>query len=447
MTLTPRAAVALVGLLAAVVRVPLLFDRYDTRFAPDSALYVSLGDALFNGPRYPSDYRAPGYPAFIALAELLPGSAKDMTIALQHAIGVAVAIAVLLVGSRYFGRLAGVIAGVVAATTPVFLNVEHDILPDLAFTAATMAAAVVLVEAVVRRPLSYRLLAGAGVLFGVAAYIKPNGQAFVIVALVPLAFATRSLRQTLLGSAVLAAALLLTIAPWIVRNGVAQGHYALTTQGGDALWLRAFDQDGLPVPTETPEGRVAAGVHARVVSQTPSGVPASYSEVAHALEARGMSFAEAVRVEGRLARTAIVRHPATYVAGTVRNVALLWGLSSFSPRPIPRLEEKLTADEFPRPMTRALWGAGAAVHALWALASVFGLAGVVLLFSGPRASRIAAVTFASIWVIVTVGVALFNSPAQRFAAQVLPLYLMLGAGGAVVVATAVASRRAARQPS
>jgi 4-amino-4-deoxy-L-arabinose transferase-like glycosyltransferase len=442
-------AIAAVAALAAVVRLPLLFDRYDVAFAPDSASYLQLANRLLGGLHFPSAYRAPGYPLFIALAHALPGRVPDMTILLQHALGVAIAAAIVAFGWRWLGPAAGIGAGVVWAVSPIVLNVEHDVLPDAAFGAAVLAATIVLAAAVVRDDApSYRLLILAGVLFGLAAYVKPNAQAFVVAAIVPLAVATRSVRRTVAGSAVLAAALLLTVTPWIVRNGAMYGQYSMTSQGGDALYLRAFDQDKLPIPTDTPEGRIAARIRAQVHAATPdAGIgepPASYTQVATALTRRGMTYADAVRIEGRLARTAILRHPVEYATGTVRNIVLLWGLSAYPSRAITHLEEKLTADEFPRPVALALWGAGGVVGLVWFACALGGLAIAAVFVAGPRDARVVAATFGWVWLVVIVGVAMFNSPAARFAAQVLPQFLLLGAAGAAVSLRLVRERLAGR---
>jgi hypothetical protein len=313
------------------------------------------------------------------------------------------------------------------------------------FCAVVLAATIVLATAALRRPVSYRLLVAAGVLFGLAAYVKPNAQAFALVAIVPLAVATRSVRATLAGSAVVAGALVLTIVPWVVRNGVRYDHYSMSAQGGDALFLRAFDQDKLPIPDETPEGRLAARVHARVAAAS-SGeeIPATYSEVAAALTRRGMTFTEAVQVEGRLARTAILRHPVEYAGGTLRNVVLLWGLSAYPARAINHLEDKLGKDDFPRPLALALWGVGGMVALVWFACSLGGLCLVALFVAGTREQQVAAATLASVWVVVIVGVAMFSSPASRYAAQVLPQFLLLGAGGATAAARMLRERHAAR---
>src|SRR4051794_9380680 len=73
----PRVAALVVAAIAIVLRIPLLFDRYDDRFAPDSGLYLKLADTLLGGLHYPDDYRVPGYPSVIALLQLLPGRRED----------------------------------------------------------------------------------------------------------------------------------------------------------------------------------------------------------------------------------------------------------------------------------------------------------------------------------------------------------------------------------
>ena len=436
-----RAAVIAVAALAAVVRVPLLFDRYEVRFAPDSGLYLHLADRLLAGLHFPSDYRVPAYPALIAIAHALPGRDEDMVILLQHGLGVAIAAAVVAIAWRPFGRVAAITAGVVAAVSPVMLDTEHNVLPDLAFGAAVLAATVLLIQAVVQRPLSYRLLALAGVAFGLTAYVKPNGQAFLVAAVIPLAFATRSVRRTLAGSAVFAAAVVLTIVPWVVRNGIEYDHFSFSAQGGEALFLRVFDQDRLPIPTETEEGRIAARIHAQEVARGGDPITASYTPVKRAFAQRGMTEAEAADVQGDLARTAIGRHPFQYVEGTARNMGLMVARSSYPRYPLDQLSDKLEASEFPRAVARPIWLAGAAAQLALVLVSVGGLTALLLLFSGSRETCLTAVTLGWVWLIVAGSVAVANVPAHRLAAQVLPAYLILCAAGAVAAVRLLRERR------
>jgi 4-amino-4-deoxy-L-arabinose transferase-like glycosyltransferase len=437
-----REAVVAVAALAMLVRIPLLFDRYDVAFAPDAGGYLQLADRLLAGLHFPSDYRSPGYPAFVALAHVLPGRLQDMVILLQHALGVGMAAAVVAIGWRYFGPVAGLGAGVVTAVTPILLDTEHDILPDIAFAAALLGASVLLVEAVTRHPLSHRLLIVAGVAFGATAYVKPNGQAFVVVALIPLALATRSVRRTLAGSAVFAAAVVVTLLPWIVRNGVEYGHFSFSAQGGEALFLRVFDQDRMPIPMETAEGRLASRIRAQADSEaTPDNpTPGSYTPVKAALMRRGLSSSQATSVQGDLAVTAIKREPLRYAAGTARNMVLMAARSSYPRYPIFQLEQKLRPAEFPHAVAIPVWVAGAVIHLGWLLVSLGGLAVVALRYTGSRRARLAAVTFASVWLILAASVSVSNVPAHRLAAQALPLYLLLGAGGAVAAARLALAR-------
>jgi 4-amino-4-deoxy-L-arabinose transferase-like glycosyltransferase len=440
----PRQRDVLIGvsLLAALLRAPLLWDRYEPRDDNDVILYLHLADRLVAGLHFPSDFRAPGYPLFLTLGHLLPGRLQDMDILLQHVLGVGVAAGMVALGWRYFGAVAGTLAGVVAATTPVLVDTEHNLIPDFLFGAAVLGASVLLLETL-RRPFSYRRLALVGAAFGLIAYIKPNGQAFVIAALVPLAFATRDVRRTLAGAVVFAAAAVATLVPWMARNAVEYGHFSFSSQGGQVLFLRVFDEDGLPIPTDTAAGRLTERIYVEGVAQaTPGQALSMYGVVLGGLEKRGMTESEASAVMQDVAKTAIERHPVRYAVGTVKNMGLMVA-RSFSPRyPIAELQSKLQPQEFPRAVAMPLWLGGALVDVLFMLASLAGLTVIALWLTGSRETRLTVVTLGWIWVLVAATVSLFNWPSHRFATQGLPLYLLLSAAGIVAGAKLLQARRA-----
>jgi 4-amino-4-deoxy-L-arabinose transferase-like glycosyltransferase len=441
--LRQRDVLIAVVLLAVLLRIPLLFDTYDLAANNDSIGYMHLADRLLAGLHFPSDFRVPGYPAFVALGHALPGRIEDMVILLQHVVGIGLAAAVVVVGWRYFGPLPATIAGVVAAVTPILIDTEHNLLPDLLFAAALLGASVVLLEAVLRRPFTYRRLIVAGIAFGLVAYIKPNGQAFLVAALIPLAFATRNVRRTLAGSAVFAAAVVITLLPWMARNAIDYGHFSFTSQGGEVLFLRVFDEDGLPIPTDTPAGQVAKRVHAEEFAKAPACQDQTtiWPYVLLALKKRGMTESQASAAMQDLATTAIKRDPARYIAGTVKNMGLMVARSFYPRYPVAQLETKLQSDEFPRVISLPLWLSGAFVDVLFTLASLAGLTLFALRFTGSRTAQLTAVTFGWVWIVLAGSISVSNWPNHRLAAQGLPLYLILSAAGIVAVGQLVLSRR------
>jgi 4-amino-4-deoxy-L-arabinose transferase-like glycosyltransferase len=431
-----------VSVLAVLVRLPLLWDRYDPSIQVDPIGYLHLADRLLAGLHFPSDFRGPGYPLFLTLGHALPGRAEDMDVLLQHILGVGLAAATVVLGWRYFGPLAGTIAGVVAAVTPVLIDTEHNLMPDFVFALGLLGASVLLLE-IARQPFSYRRLVVAGVAFGLLTYLKPNGQAFIVAALVPLAFATRDWRRTLAGSAVFAAALVVTLLPWMARNAIEYGHFSFSSQGGQVLFLRVFDEDGLPIPTDTPNGQLANRIHADALTSAKPGQDPSaiYLTVLAELEKRGLSESEASAVMQDLATTAIKRDPARYVAGTVKNMGLMVARSFYPRFALEQLKLKLQPEEFPRALAIPVWLGGSAVEMLFGLVTLGGLAVFALRFTGSRDARLAAVTFGWIWLILAGSVSVSNWPNHRLATQALPLLLLLGAAGVVAAAQLVQSRR------
>ena len=443
-TLGPRGWAIVCGGLALAARLPLAFDRYDASLVPDAGGYLRLADGLLAGRGYPTDYRTPGYPAFIALIQLLPGRREDVLVLLQHLIGVALVVAVLLVTWRWFGRASAIAASVLAALAPILINVEHEVLPDFLFGLIVLGGTLLLAEACAASSPRVGVLLAVGVVYGIATYVKPTGQVLLFAAVVPLAFATRSLRRTVTGSAALACGLALTVSPWIVRNGLEYGNYVMSIQGPQALYLRVFDQDRLPVPTETPEGRLAARIGAQTRARTPAEVEVteSYSYVLNTLLDRGLEPDEAVAIQGELAVTAIRRDPLAYAAGTARNFFVIGAYSSEPRQPLAGLLLKLDGTEspLPRPLVAAPWVVGAALALVWLLVSIGGLAAIGLLFTGSRPARVRALTLASVWVLVAAATALTSAPNSRYAAQIVPLYWMLGSGGAALVLRATHRR-------
>ena len=195
--------------------------------------------------------------------------------------------------------------------------------PDLLFGAIVFAGAALVAEAAAREPVSYRLLAAAGVVFGLAAYVKPSGQVLALAAVLPLALVTRNLRATLLGSLAVALAVAATVLPWVVRNAIVYDRAAMSNVSDITLYLVAFDQLELDVPDESDEGRLVVRLREEAVAN-PSPLdrflPTTDFDVAGALVRRGRSFNDALSIEGRLARDALRSHPLRWAEGTAENM-------------------------------------------------------------------------------------------------------------------------------
>jgi 4-amino-4-deoxy-L-arabinose transferase-like glycosyltransferase len=441
------------ALLALVVRAPLLSGPYDLTYNPDGPLYLAIAHGFLHGQDAvgavgAGQYRVPGYPALVAVAEILPGSTVSAVLLVQHLIACALAGAVVLVGGRLVGAIPAVTAAAMLAIHPLMISAEHDVLPDFAFAVVLFAATALLAFACTRDPLDWRLLAAAGAAFGLAAYVKPTAQVAVLVGIAPLALATHSVRKTLWGTGIIAVTALAVMAPWVVRNLALHGDAVMTIQGGEALFYRVFDQDRNPVPTDRPYGPVAAAAHEKAVAGVPEGVfTDSYSAVSTALAADGLADDELRDVEKDLAMTAIWRDPLGYAGGTLSNMRRQAVQVDDFGNSLAAAERKLADADSPLPhaLATAPWWAAGKIAKVWLILTLGGLTALVAIGWGPRDRRVHAVTFTWTWLLVAGATALSSAPLERFAAQgALLLWLPAAAGTTYLASRAIATLVARR---
>jgi 4-amino-4-deoxy-L-arabinose transferase-like glycosyltransferase len=213
--------IALVGGLALLVRIGLLSTDAEIG-GGDAPLYFRIANALLDDQNLGgNDFRTPGYPIAMLPALLIQrgigGDAAELVLAGQLLVGIALAVALLLVGARYFGLWVGVAAGVLAAISPVLLTLERLHYPDLLYAALVFSGAAALAEGAVRDG-ERRWLVASGVVFGLAAWVKPSGEVFVVVPLLTLLISMRGSRRAWVNGALAAVAMVVVMAPWLIYN-------------------------------------------------------------------------------------------------------------------------------------------------------------------------------------------------------------------------------------
>jgi 4-amino-4-deoxy-L-arabinose transferase-like glycosyltransferase len=177
--------------------------------------------------------RAPGYFWFLSAIYSLFGHAALPVAAIQ---GVFDAGTCLLIGllARPLGPAAARLAGLSAAVWPNLVIHSALVLQDSLFL-FFLTGFLVLLVACARRP-GYRLVAGAGLLFGLAFMIRAVIQFLPIVMLVVIAIlAWRKRRRaapTILAPLVFVVAMLVPLSPMVYRNVTAFHTIAPTTQAG-----------------------------------------------------------------------------------------------------------------------------------------------------------------------------------------------------------------------
>jgi 4-amino-4-deoxy-L-arabinose transferase-like glycosyltransferase len=249
----PSRHVALAGVILLIALALRVGEVQRTAYRPinDAASYLTLASQIAHsgdystsrapgtgagGTRGPSAYFPPAFPYFLAVVDLVdghtgrgdPGATQPARIS-QAVVGTIVVGLIGLVALEAFGPLVGLIALAVAAIYPVLIEVSALLLAENLFTALVLAA----VWAALRAgrstsPLPW--IAGSGVFTGLATLAHVNG----IVLVIPLAVAAWRALPRLLSPALLLAAALLALAPWLVRDAVVTHHF-----------VRVTDEDGI----------------------------------------------------------------------------------------------------------------------------------------------------------------------------------------------------------
>jgi Dolichyl-phosphate-mannose-protein mannosyltransferase len=177
----------------------------------------------------------PGYE--LILKVFLRVGTLPMVVAVQHLLGLAMAVALYLILRRR-----GVPRWLAAlATAPILLDayqlqIEQSIMPDTAFEALIVAGLVALLWQ--PRPRPWMVLA-AGLALGASATVRQVGEIFILPALVYVLITVPGWRIKLIKAAALCAAFALPILVISFRNYVAIKHFSLAPYAAGTIYGRA----------------------------------------------------------------------------------------------------------------------------------------------------------------------------------------------------------------
>ncbi len=180
-------------------------------------------------PGEPSAYTQPLYGFFLIPIYWVFGRTWWAVGVAQIVVATATALLVYAIGARVLSRRAGVFAAVVSTLSPYL--VWHDVHLNREVLDQLVAAALILSSIIAADRRSLAWATGAGLLSGIA--VLGN----VRLALIPVLVAAYLVVRTGWSWAPVAvvAAAAVAVAPWVVRNRVQLGCFALTTDGR-ALW-------------------------------------------------------------------------------------------------------------------------------------------------------------------------------------------------------------------
>ncbi|GAA1756446.1 hypothetical protein [Nonomuraea bangladeshensis] len=223
-----RAFAVLLALAAALRVVTMLGYRPATLYWYDS--YTYLDTAAHLAPS--AAFHPIGYP--LLLRALLPFHSVELVAAVQHALGLVIAVLVYAVLRR---RSAPGWAAAAATVPPLFdasfLRLEHAVLSDTLFIFLVVAGLAVLMWS---PHLSVRAATGAGLLFALAALTRTIALPLLLLVVLVLAVQRGGWRR--LAALALAGTLpLAAYAAWYAQH---HGRFALSGADGVALWARTM---------------------------------------------------------------------------------------------------------------------------------------------------------------------------------------------------------------
>jgi 4-amino-4-deoxy-L-arabinose transferase-like glycosyltransferase len=182
-------------------------------------------------PGEPSAYTQPLYGFFLVPLYWIFGRHWLVVGLAQTAVALAVALLVYEIGRRVVSARAGVIAALIATLNPYL--VWHDVHVNREIIDQLVGAAFVLATLIAVERRSWLWAAAAGLLAGLG--ILGNSRLVFVPVLLAVFLLARLGRRAWASAAILLVASAVAVAPWLIRNRVQVGCWAITTDGR-ALW-------------------------------------------------------------------------------------------------------------------------------------------------------------------------------------------------------------------
>jgi 4-amino-4-deoxy-L-arabinose transferase-like glycosyltransferase len=220
----------------------------------DAAAYAAIAANLEQGHGFtagagatqPSSNYSPGLPLLTTgIYKVTGGVHERLARLLLAAIGALSVLFAYLIGRRLSGPAAGLIGAAAIAVYPALLEYQGMLMSE-PLAATLLSASVLSIFWASDGPPRIRWLAP-GLLLGATAMVRPEYLAIgFLLALVVFARQARTeWRRSLAQAAILAAGVVVVVAPWTVRNAEALGRFVpLSTGGGQVLFAGTYLPSG-----------------------------------------------------------------------------------------------------------------------------------------------------------------------------------------------------------
>ena len=198
----------------------------------DAHDYVSLARTMLGSHRFaltadsPSEFfRVPGYPIFAAGILLISNSLIALVCA-QILLIVGTCVLIYMLGIRFFSRTVGFVSALLFAFDPTVILNSLQTLSEPLFVFLLCGAVYLVTDG----RATARTLFLAGLVIGAATLTRPVGPFVAPLFLLYLIWIYRSDRAKLFrGAVALLLGVALVVTPWLIRNEVLSGHFAISS--------------------------------------------------------------------------------------------------------------------------------------------------------------------------------------------------------------------------
>ena len=192
----------------------------------------------FTVPVQPTAEHPPLWEVVLAGADLVGANGYLSHRLLGALIGTVTVVLIGLLGRAAAGPRAGLIAAAIAAVYPILVTADGSLMSETLYGALVAGALLVAVR--LRRAPSVGAALGFGALVALAALTRGEGLGLIVLLGVPLAWwASDSWRRRLVLLAAMAAAFLVVLAPWTIRNLSTFKDPVVISTNSSGVWIGA----------------------------------------------------------------------------------------------------------------------------------------------------------------------------------------------------------------
>ena len=347
-------------------------------------------------------FRPPGYPYFLALVYALTGGSHAAARLLQFALGILNAVLLYLLARQIFGEMPARIGALLAATFWTLIYYEGELLEPV--LSITLLLLLLFAFHEWTRSMKLLWLAGAGVLMGLSALVRPNALLFLPVAVLWAAWYLRGhsswLRETFRAAVLLSVGLAVTVLPATIRNYVVARDVVLISANSGINLLLGQDPDAIVDHASDETGHWNCFQYPALLAS------------ASAEAGRDLKPSEASRWHAQKAWHQIVTRPRVTAQLMVLKTLLFWGPLEVSNNKVEELERTAS------PVLRGLTLRFSFLFA-WSLVGLFGA------WRAMRGGASRAATAMAVLIVLLVGI-YFGSflpyiAAGQYRAPIVPL--------------------------